>query len=572
MCFGFRALALHTASALFLLGSPCGLLAQESETEVQTGQTPEHAFSATVDVNLVNIEVFATDRGGNPVTDLRLEDFELLVDGETAPITNFYAAAGFDDRAPAAAKAPTPPAAETASRGSSPTNGPPFHMVIYVDNFTLKPPDRNRVLRGLQRFVAQFPEPGAQMMLVSHEQSLNVRQPFTTDRFRIIDAATEVEGVTGFGIAREADRRRALDDLDAAGDEVDALAAATAYAAMLQTEMEAPLRALTDLMEPLGGLPGRKALVYVSSGLPRRVGEDLFYWIDERFPRSRARLESLHYDMTRRYRQLVTAANSAGVTFYAIDAGGLSTWESLSAAEAGASHGSFIGLDSIRRANMQGPLQEIAHDTGGYALINTNNLDLMFDRLRSDSSTFYSLAYRVGPHDEGRYRKVKVKVKRRGVQARHRDGFRVVQLQRRVEQGIQAALVFGGAASTNRFAASVVVSPAHPADAGHLRVPVEVRIPLDRITLVPADKEWIGRVQLAVQVQDIQGDLSPSARGEPMEIRIPAAEYEQALKQYVAWRVELLMRPGQQQLAVGIVDLVAGSLGFLAETLTLPPP
>ena len=57
-----------------------------------TENPPVPAFSEQVEVNVVNLEVFATDRNGQPVTDLKPEDFTVLEDGRPVPVTNFFVA------------------------------------------------------------------------------------------------------------------------------------------------------------------------------------------------------------------------------------------------------------------------------------------------------------------------------------------------------------------------------------------------------------------------------------------------------------------------------------------------
>lgn len=57
-------------------------------------QEPASDFFEEIEVNVVNVEVFVTDKKGNPVTDLTAEDFEILEDGKPVTITNFYASRG----------------------------------------------------------------------------------------------------------------------------------------------------------------------------------------------------------------------------------------------------------------------------------------------------------------------------------------------------------------------------------------------------------------------------------------------------------------------------------------------
>src|SRR5690349_14078833 len=62
----------------------------------------DETFYDSVEVNVVNVEVFVTDRGGQRVKGLTQSDFEVLEDGQPVEITNFYASEGAP-AAPAAA-------------------------------------------------------------------------------------------------------------------------------------------------------------------------------------------------------------------------------------------------------------------------------------------------------------------------------------------------------------------------------------------------------------------------------------------------------------------------------------
>ena len=57
-------------------------------------EAPSTDFYETVEVNVVNVEVYVTDKKGNPVTGLTRDDFEILEDGEPIEISNFYAGQG----------------------------------------------------------------------------------------------------------------------------------------------------------------------------------------------------------------------------------------------------------------------------------------------------------------------------------------------------------------------------------------------------------------------------------------------------------------------------------------------
>lgn len=519
---------------------------------------PSDTVFETIQVEIVNLEVFVSDRHGKPVTGLTKDDFKLFVDDRPVAISNFYAAAPEPSRTDRRA-APPPEAGPAAEEAPPP--GDDLTVVFYIDDASLHPANRNRVLTALDRFVTRDLPAGARMMLVTYDHSLHVRQPSTRDRTALLDAAQEVRGLSGLAPAVDARRRQAIDEIEKASSAGQAMLAVDSFADERQVELTKPLEALADLMQPLGGLPGRKMVVHVSDGLPNHIAEELYYLVDVRFPRSGARLRSFLYDMTSSYQRIFQGANAAGVTLYTLDATGLTPFESLSAAEPGSAlGGSFDVADSIRKSNLQVPLERLAEETGGAAVTNSNDLDGFFDRLADDAASFYSLGYRAPPEGEGRYRTVRVEVDRPGVVVRHRRGVRVRSVESRLREGVLAALTLGRAGG--RFPGPVSVGRPTPQPGGLYKVPLDVQIPLERVTLVPGEKEWVGRLRLAVQARDDQGNLSSPMIGEPLDIRIPAAEVETARRQHVTWTVDLLMKPGPHELAIGLADLVADQIEF----------
>ena len=52
---------------------------------------PQEEFFESIEVNLVNVEVYVTDKKGNRIPGLGKDDFQLFEDGKPVQITNFYA-------------------------------------------------------------------------------------------------------------------------------------------------------------------------------------------------------------------------------------------------------------------------------------------------------------------------------------------------------------------------------------------------------------------------------------------------------------------------------------------------
>jgi len=58
-------------------------------TSVAAQPAPE-TFGETIDVRVVNVDVWVTDRDGNPVTGLTADDFEVREDGRPVELSNFF--------------------------------------------------------------------------------------------------------------------------------------------------------------------------------------------------------------------------------------------------------------------------------------------------------------------------------------------------------------------------------------------------------------------------------------------------------------------------------------------------
>src|SRR6478609_9607512 len=71
------------------------------------GEPPAgESFKESIEVSVVNLDVYVTDKKGQPITGLRKEDFQVLEDGRPVEISNFFAESrGTEPAAPAAISA-----------------------------------------------------------------------------------------------------------------------------------------------------------------------------------------------------------------------------------------------------------------------------------------------------------------------------------------------------------------------------------------------------------------------------------------------------------------------------------
>jgi VWFA-related protein len=188
-----------------------------------------------------------------------------------------------------------------------------------------------------------------------------------------------------------------------------------------QQQQDSPLYLLLAVAKGQTSAPGRKAVLYFAGGLtvPAQI-DDVF-------------------------KTTQSEANRAHVSFYAIDVGGLDT-----SSEAQSSRGALedvarasktqnektsgaVSLDDVRvdenaeastRTNWKQPLKELSENTGGFAVIDSNDYRKAMERLAAELGGFYEAVYApVSTTWDGAFRKTEVKVSRAGTKVDHGVGY-----------------------------------------------------------------------------------------------------------------------------------------------------
>ncbi|HVT61693.1 MAG TPA: VWA domain-containing protein [Thermoanaerobaculia bacterium] len=528
-------------------------------------------FVETVTVNVVNVDVYVVDKKTRGrATGLTKNDFELYEDGRPMAITNFYAVEGGKGVAPPAGPpspsdiAPKEPAERAAPLDRVPVpEDQRLRLVVYIDNFNLKPFDRNKVMRAVRIFLDQKVRRDDQVELVTYDRSLHIRQPFTSDPSLVNSQLVEIEKISAQGVHEENDRRDTLRQIDESKSPSEAVGYARSYAGSVSNDLSFSIDALKNVVTSLAGLSGRKAILYVSDGLPMIAGEDLFYAVQNKFTQQTSMLtETSEFDSSRRFEELASQANASRVTFYTIDAGGLRVYSSTSAENATAGQGVFI--DQIRISNMQSTLQMMAEKTGGVAVINANEVMPHLERIAEDFNSFYSLGYSPPHFGDGRYHKINIKLKKKGLEARFREGYRDKTVESRMTDGTLASLQFPF--QSNPLGIAIDFGKASQRNDGFWVVPVNIKIPLGRLTLVPRGKTSEARVRLFIGAMDPDGGTSEVSQV-PVPISVPEAEVPKIGAKHFVYTMSLLMRGGDQKVAVGMRDDVAAQESYVTGVL-----
>ena len=519
-----------------------------------------------VDVNVVNVDTYVTDKKGNRILGLTIDDFELMENGRPVPISNFYVVeqgrvtAGGLDIETMDVQAP-----EQVGDQRSVPEDQRLSLVVYVDNYNLHPFSRNRSFRFVRSFLRENLRPGDRVMLMSYDRELHERHPFTSDPEIISAGLYDLEEMSAQALHRDSDRRDILEEIGESEGLLTVRHRVQTYAENQYNDLSFTLRALRNLVDQLAGLPGRKAVLYISDGLMLRAGEDLYHALDQKYPQNGMVLESFRYDLTRDFQQLTTAANSNRVTFYTLDAEGLRTYQYFDARNRTAAGSTFIDQTHFR--NLQSSLQLLAEETGGFAMINTNDFTKHLARMGADFDSYYSLGFSPATSGTGRFNRVEVRVKgRKDLRVRHREGYRDKPLETRMNDTTMAALFHGY--RKNPLGMSVEIESMARRSDGNYDVSLAIRLPIGKLALLPQPEYHRGKVRFFIAARDAEGGIS-EVQNVPLDIDIPTGQVDDAREKYYRYQISLMMRAGNQMVAVGMRDEIGAETSFVARGLSV---
>ena len=330
-------------------------------------------------VELVTIDVVATDRSGKPVHNMKASDFELFEDGKSQPIKTFQ----FIDASVVPSEAILPPG--IVSNDVEP--GGIFALVL--DEIGYYVTEVQDVRRAAQRFLNGALQPHDHVAVV--RSGADSGFTLTSDRTVALDQILSASGRRDRGIRLE---RAGAADAVGAGD-FD-----TASPGSLGRDSFAVLEAVVDKLRPIPAR--RKAIVWFSRGGEMPANWETNLEIGQPLGRNEEAL-----------RGLIDRAREANVAIYTVDPRGLVAPDSSGRDNPGA--GDFADVGTHR---------DLAAATGGRAIINTNDIDGSLQKMAVENRAYYLLGYEPGPGDGSKRpkaRKIRVATRAPGVELLHRS-------------------------------------------------------------------------------------------------------------------------------------------------------
>jgi VWFA-related protein len=331
----------------------------------QSAETAPTSKVIKAEANLVLVDVAVTDKKNHYLKDLEQKDFHVFEDGVEQNIVSFSRAADM--------KAITPERKR--------------YMVLFFDNMMVRSTAQMEVRQAAAKFVEMTASPDRMMAVMDFGGVLHVAQNFTANGELLNSAIKSVElSVVQTNAAGRQWTR---------GSQVQ-----TDYATL------ALLRAFRDIAKMLSTVPGRKTVLFFSSG----------------FLISRERQAD--------FQDTLDALNKANVAVYAVGTEALSA--SGGVGQMGGDAGSAEATRAPSRRTWMGTstgvneqlLRTFASNTGGFPIVDTNDILGGMERVCQEMDESYVLGYvPLNPAHEGRYHKIGVKVDRPGAEVRAREGY-----------------------------------------------------------------------------------------------------------------------------------------------------
>ncbi len=426
-----------TVLAMGLLSSAELIGIAQAPSGGQTGGQPQATPNAQVPrfrvgVDIVRIDAVVTDKDGRVVSGLTPADFELRQDGDVVPVTlaQFIAVATSSDpgRQVTATPAPTsspaaagaPPAPRTLARADVQRS-----IALVVDDLGLSFESFEPARKALHKFIDNDIQPRDLVALVRTSSPGGMLKPFTTDR-RLLHAQVDAmqwtlnsrNGVEPFTPLQGS---MLLTGLPAQGTSspMDPQDFKLIEDLRRQRSASGTLGALNLLLRGAHDLPGRRAMILLTEGF-QVMEMNHGVWMPE--TRVRGALD-----------RVIEQATRAGVVIYGVDCRGLQTGGLLASDSTVGSQEKAIADQGVERGRFLIDTQEgmsyVAEQTGGFAVLNNNDLAAGIRRATDDVRSYYVIGFTPAQGSfaaEGktpRLHKISLKVTRPDLRVRTRKTF-----------------------------------------------------------------------------------------------------------------------------------------------------
>jgi VWFA-related protein len=545
------------------------MLAGQNAVQAQQpseAQIPSPTFRAAA--HLVLIDVVVTDKQGNAVVGLKPEDFTLQENGKTQKISEFVTSE--QNQPPAPAPALPPGIYSNRPQYRSP-GGPITVMLLDATNTAFK--DQAYARSQMLKFVREQYKPGRRMAVLTLTDSLRVLQDFTTDpqllyaaleryapQERPFESSARKTNPAGMVLPTAAST---VTTLDASVPAVNDTAMQGALQDFLQVQAGYDLERRTDitfqaldvLARALGGLPGRKNVIWVTGDLPFTLNPEDRTVTDAELAETLPSFDTRRVDEHSSGNYAATARTSDAAQIRDADA-------RLAAAQIAVYPVDARGLSLALSQDSQEVMREMARDTGGRAYVNENEIKDGVQRAQEDTSCTYTLGYY--PENkkwEGKYREIKVKTDRPGLELQYRRGYFALDPTQvkgyKPSEEVAAALAQAVPSTEVAFSARVQPEP-------NAKGKVGVDFLVDTSTLSSEDVSNGKKMDVLFYATTFSRDgKMVGSESQKVDRTFDSSTYQQLMQRGMLLHMDLSPRSDASQLRLAVQDGRTGLVGTI---------
>jgi VWFA-related protein len=531
-------------AVLLLLTIPLPLLAQT--------EAPRPPYSVRVTSELVLVNVVARDKKGNLVRDLKKEDFTLLEDGKRQTISSFdfenvdeLATAG-TALATVSGAAPDGSLLRPAEKARALNARDRRLMLLFFDFSGMDPEEIDRSVGAAKKFVETRMQPADLIALVSLATNVRIDLDFTDDKTKVLSALAAYTSGQGQGFDNGT--------TGSAEGTAETGGAFTADDTDYNTfNADRKLLALQSIMQALGKISQKKAIIYFSNGVSQSG-----------------------VDNQSALRAATASAVKANVSIYPVDIRGLQAFPPGGEAQNASLHGqsAYNGAavlnDLSSNAATQETLSTLASDTGGKAFFDSNDFGVVFSQVQKDSSAYYVLGFTsANALKDGRFRHLKVQVNRPDLKLDFRSGYyagrdfghlnradREQQIQDEIasESPQTDVAVYAGAAYFRQ-------------DDSHYYLAVSLVIPGSQIPFVQAKDKDSATIDIIGEVR-ADGKLAVGHLRDTVKLAVDSVQ--QVRRKNVQYNSGFLLAPGSYHLKFVVRENQSGRMGTFETDVQVP--
>ncbi|MBV9084150.1 MAG: VWA domain-containing protein [Acidobacteriaceae bacterium] len=518
-------------------------------------------FSLTTNVVIVNVTVL--DHNGTPIENLTKDDFELYEDGKLQKLQAVDlqrlkndvlppAEKEFQQRPPEEPKGYNPEAEKAAAKSNLLSKYQDRRLMVLLFDFSsMQPAEQIRAKNAAIKFLTSQMTASDMVSIMTYGTSLKTVQDFTSDRDLLMST------INKFRIGESSENAGAADtgadDEDQSGQFVADETEFNIFNADLK------LAALEDAARTLGQYPEKKALVYVSSGIQKSG-----------------------VDNQSQLRATVNTAVRANVAFYPIDARGLTALVPGGDATQQGAVGTKLYNGSGQRSlkenfnNQQETLSTLAEDTGGKALLDSNDLTEGIRQVQKDFTSYYVLSYvSANTAQDGRYRRIQVKLAPRDANLRakldYRQGYYAPTTFARMRDADKEAQLSQALLSDNP-----VTDLPLAVEVDYFRlekdkyfVPISVKIPGSALQFRGKGSKRATELDFIAEVYDARKRSAATVR-DTIPLKVDESTAGKVVQKSIQYDTGVTLTPGKYRLRFVARENGEGKVGTFETPFTIP--